>query len=48
MNEIVSRVAESPWTVVGDPWSALVDHGAGACVATVLAGRLVHRRAASA
>jgi cytosine/adenosine deaminase-related metal-dependent hydrolase len=24
--------------------TALVDHGAGACVATVLAGRLVHRR----
>ncbi len=28
----------------GDPFSALVDHGAGECVATVLEGRLVHRR----
>lgn len=28
----------------GDPWAALVDHGASRCVATVLAGRLVHRR----
>lgn len=27
-----------------DPWSALVDHGPGRCVATVLGGRLVHRR----
>ena len=29
----------------GDPYEALVAHGAGRCVATVLAGRLVHRRA---
>nr|MCU0265916.1 amidohydrolase family protein [Actinomycetes bacterium] len=28
----------------GDPFSALVDHGAGECVATVLEGRLAHRR----
>ena len=28
----------------GDPYDALVEHGAGACTATVLAGRLVHRR----
>lgn len=28
----------------GDPWEALVEHGAGRCTATVLAGRLVHRR----
>lgn len=27
----------------GDPYAALVEHGAGACVATVLGGRLVHR-----
>lgn len=27
------------------PYSALIDHGAGRCVATVLAGRLVHRGA---
>jgi cytosine/adenosine deaminase-related metal-dependent hydrolase len=29
----------------GDPYAALVQHGAGRCVATVLAGRLVHRAA---
>ena len=29
----------------GDPYAALVEHGAGRCVATVLAGRLVHRAA---
>ena len=29
----------------GDPYEALVEHGAGRCVATVLGGRLVHRRA---
>ncbi|HVF03973.1 MAG TPA: amidohydrolase family protein [Frankiaceae bacterium] len=29
----------------GDPYDALVAHGAGRCVATVLGGRLVHRRA---
>jgi cytosine/adenosine deaminase-related metal-dependent hydrolase len=28
----------------GDPHEALVEHGAGRCVATVLGGRLVHRR----
>ncbi|HAM24748.1 MAG TPA: amidohydrolase [Actinobacteria bacterium] len=28
----------------GDPFAALIDHGAGECVATVLAGTLVHRR----
>lgn len=28
----------------GDPYDALVEHGTGRCVATVLAGRLVHRR----
>ena len=28
----------------GSPYAALVDHGAGSCVATVLAGKLVHRR----
>jgi cytosine/adenosine deaminase-related metal-dependent hydrolase len=28
----------------GDPYEALVEHGAGRCVATVLGGRLVHRR----
>lgn len=27
----------------GDPYSALLDHGAGRCTATVLGGRLVHR-----
>lgn len=27
-----------------DPWAALLDHGPGECVATVLDGRLVHRR----
>ena len=27
-----------------DPYTALVDHGAGRCTATVLGGRLVHRR----
>ncbi|MFI5758291.1 imidazolonepropionase-like domain-containing protein [Streptomyces sp. NPDC051569] len=29
----------------GDPYAALAEHGAGSCVATVLGGRLVHRRA---
>jgi cytosine/adenosine deaminase-related metal-dependent hydrolase len=28
----------------GDPYEALVAHGAGRCVATVAGGRLVHRR----
>jgi cytosine/adenosine deaminase-related metal-dependent hydrolase len=28
----------------GDPYDAVLDHGAGRCTATVLAGRLVHRR----
>jgi cytosine/adenosine deaminase-related metal-dependent hydrolase len=28
----------------GDPYAALVAHGTGTCVATVLGGRLVHRR----
>jgi cytosine/adenosine deaminase-related metal-dependent hydrolase len=28
----------------GDPYAALIEHGAGRCVATVLGGRLVHRR----
>ncbi|MFF3751322.1 hypothetical protein ACFYYH_12785 [Streptomyces sp. NPDC002018] len=28
----------------GDPYAALARYGAGSCVATVLAGRLVHRR----
>jgi cytosine/adenosine deaminase-related metal-dependent hydrolase len=28
----------------GDPYAMLVEHGAGSCVATVLGGRLVHRR----
>jgi len=28
----------------GDPYEALVEHGPGRCTATVLAGRLVHRR----
>lgn len=28
----------------GDPYEALVEHGPGRCVATVLGGRLVHRR----
>lgn len=28
----------------GDPFTALIDHGAGRCVATALGGRLVHRR----
>ncbi|KWX02801.1 Amidohydrolase [Carbonactinospora thermoautotrophica] len=32
--------------VDGDPYRALLDHGPGRCVATVLAGRLVHRRTA--
>jgi cytosine/adenosine deaminase-related metal-dependent hydrolase len=27
----------------GDPYDALVEHGAGRCTATVLAGRIVHR-----
>lgn len=31
--------------VDGDPFEALVEHGAGRCTATVLGGRLVHRRA---
>jgi cytosine/adenosine deaminase-related metal-dependent hydrolase len=30
--------------VEGDPYASLVEHGAGRCVATVLGGRLVHRR----
>jgi cytosine/adenosine deaminase-related metal-dependent hydrolase len=30
--------------VDGDPYEALVEHGAGRCTATVVAGRLVHRR----
>jgi aminodeoxyfutalosine deaminase len=30
--------------VDGDPYADLVEHGAGSCVATVLGGRLVHRR----
>jgi cytosine/adenosine deaminase-related metal-dependent hydrolase len=30
----------------GDPYTALLDHGAGSCTATVLGGRLVHRSAA--
>lgn len=30
--------------VEGDPHVALVEHGAGRCVATVLGGKLVHRR----
>jgi cytosine/adenosine deaminase-related metal-dependent hydrolase len=30
--------------VEGDPWGSLVEHGAGRCLATVLGGRLVHRR----
>lgn len=29
---------------VSDPYVSLVEHGAGRCVATVLGGRLVHRR----
>jgi cytosine/adenosine deaminase-related metal-dependent hydrolase len=32
--------------VDGDPYEALVESGAGRCVATVLGGRIVHRRAA--
>ncbi|MCW2616118.1 MAG: hypothetical protein JWN08_3112, partial [Frankiales bacterium] len=28
----------------GDPHQALLDHGAGRCTATVVNGRLVHRR----
>lgn len=28
----------------GDPWMALLEHGPGRCTATVLGGRLVHRR----
>ncbi|MFJ2648589.1 hypothetical protein ACIO1C_17870 [Streptomyces sp. NPDC087420] len=31
--------------VDGDPYAALAGHGAATCVATVLGGRLVHRRA---
>lgn len=31
--------------VDGDPYDALLAHGAGRCVATVLGGRMVHRRA---
>ena len=30
--------------VSGDPYEALLEHGPGSCVATVLGGRLVHRR----
>jgi cytosine/adenosine deaminase-related metal-dependent hydrolase len=30
----------------GDPYTALLDHGAGSCTTTVLGGRLVHRPAA--
>jgi cytosine/adenosine deaminase-related metal-dependent hydrolase len=30
--------------VEGDPYANLLEHGAGRCVATVLGGRLVHRR----
>ncbi len=30
--------------VDADPYEALIEHGAGRCVATVLGGRLVHRR----
>jgi len=30
--------------VEGDPYANLIEHGAGRCVATVLGGRLVHRR----
>jgi cytosine/adenosine deaminase-related metal-dependent hydrolase len=30
----------------GDPYAALLDHGAGRCIATVLGGRVVHRRVA--
>ncbi|MFZ5852520.1 MAG: amidohydrolase family protein, partial [Actinomycetota bacterium] len=33
--------------VTGDPWAALLDHGTGRCLATVLRGRLVHRRTPS-
>lgn len=33
--------------VGGDPYDALVAHGAGRCVVTVLGGRMVHRRVAS-
>jgi aminodeoxyfutalosine deaminase len=29
----------------GDPYTAVLDHGAGSCAATVLGGRLVHRSA---
>ncbi|GAA4982949.1 amidohydrolase family protein [Yinghuangia aomiensis] len=28
----------------GDPYAALITHGAGSCIGTVLAGRMVHRR----
>ena len=28
----------------GDPYQALIDHGSGRCLATVLAGRIVHRQ----
>jgi cytosine/adenosine deaminase-related metal-dependent hydrolase len=28
----------------GDPYDALINHGGGSCVATVLGGRMVHRR----
>jgi aminodeoxyfutalosine deaminase len=31
--------------VGGNPYSALLDHGPGRCVVTVLGGRIVHRRA---
>ncbi|MDX6201154.1 MAG: aminodeoxyfutalosine deaminase [Frankiales bacterium] len=33
-------------STAGDPYTALLDHGAGTCTATVLGGRLVHRSAA--
>ena len=33
--------------VDGDPYDALVAHGAGRCVVTVLGGRIAHRRVAS-
>lgn len=35
---------ESPGADGRDPYAALVDHGEGSCVATVLGGRIVHRR----
>lgn len=33
--------------VTGDPYEALLAHGAGRCVATILGGRIVHRRVAT-